>query len=386
MTHMSGGGCATNGDVFFTATTGTIMTKVSDYQTPYSHKSEAASPGFYQVQLLQWAIDAKLSATERTGVAQFTFPAYVGQEGIESINTIHYVPAKKVDYDSVASTLEYSLAYASLNRLAIALGKDDEAKRMYDRALYYRSVFDPDQKFFRQRNSDGSWVPDFNPAQDGHGFVEGTSWHYFSFAPAVFAWMVQTMGKDKFNERMTEFFDYPSPGWYGQYYDPENETDLQAPFAFNFSGQPWKSQQVVRRVLSENYLDDPGGIPGNDDCGAMSSWAVLSMMGIYSVDPPSLAYELVSPIFPSITIHLQPPYSGKSFTIKTTPNPAMTPYVQRVSLNGRSHSQNWISFHNISEGGTLQFTLGARPDTQWGAAPHDAPPSLSDTPATQRGK
>jgi predicted alpha-1,2-mannosidase len=677
LTHMSGGGCATEGDVFFTPTTGPIMTKVSDYQTPYSHKSETAVPGFYQVQLLQWAIDAKLSATERTGVGQFTFPAgkianilvpishtlnstesasirvvgdrriegfvenhafcnrkptykvhfvmlfdrpfstfgtwnrdqdnlgetlagkraadqtdrqqsigayaswaateqkqtitvkigisyvdvagaeknlqaeaadkdfaairsdagrawneelstievsggtarrrrifytalyhsllmpslfedadgrylgfdgkthsvetgrhiyanfsgwdiyrseipllamieparmqdmaqsvvlmyqqggwidrwpqmnvytndmvgsplsialattwldglhgfdiktawegmlkdateapppsrpFVGQEGIESINKIHYVPAKKLDYDSVASTLEYSLAYASLHHLAASLGKDIDAKLMYDRALYYRNLFDPGEKFFRQRNADGTWVPDFNPAQDGHGFVEGTGWHYLSFAPADLAWLVKAMGKETFNARMTEFFDYPLPGWYGQYYDPNNETDLQAPFVFNFSGQPWKSQKVVRRVLNENYLDDPDGVPGNDDCGAMSSWAVLTMMGIYSVDPPSLAYELVSPVFSKAIIHLQPPYPGKTFTITTSANPDATPYIQQVSLDGRGQSRNWIPFNKIAEGGTLQFTLGAHPNRHWGAAPQDAPPSLSDTP------
>lgn len=677
LTHMSGGGCATEGDVFFTPTTGPIMTKVSDYQTPYSHNSETAVPGFYHVQLLQWAIEAKLSATERTGVAQFTYPAgkaanilvpishtlnstesavvrvvgdrriegfvenhafcnrkptykvhfvmlfdrpfstfgtwnrdqdnlgetlagkrmadqtdrqqsvgayaswaateqkqtitvkigisyvdiagaeqnlraetadkdfaairseserawnrelctievsggtakrrrifytalyhsllmpslfedadgrylgfdgktrsvetgrhvyanfsgwdiyrseipllamieparmqdmaqsvvlmyqqggwidrwpqmnvytndmvgsplsialattwldglhgfdietawegmlkdateapppgrpYVGQEGIESINKIHYVPAKKLDYDSVAKTLEYSLAYASLHHLAAALGKDRDAKLMYDRALYYRNLFDPGEKFFRQRNADGIWVPDFNPAQDGHGFVEGTGWHYLSFAPADLAWLVKAMGKETFNARMTEFFDYPFPGWYGQYYDPNNETDLQAPFVFNFSGQPWKSQKVVRRVLNENYLDDPDGVPGNDDCGAMSSWAVLTMMGIYSVDPPSLAYELVSPVFSKVIIHLQPPYTGKTFTITTSANPDATSYIQQVSLDGRGQSRNWIPFNKIAEGGTLQFTLGAHPNTHWGAAPQDAPPSLSDTP------
>ena len=132
------------------------------------------------------------------------------------------------------------------------------------------------------------------------------------------AWLIKAMGRDHFNERMTEFFNYPAPGWYTQYYNPYNETDLQAPFVFNFSGQPWKAQRVVRRVLHENYIDAPDGVPGNDDCGAMSSWAVLSMMGIYeSVDPASLAYELVGPTFPKVVVHLQKPYDGKAaFTIE----------------------------------------------------------------------
>jgi putative alpha-1,2-mannosidase len=177
---------------------------------------------------------------------------------------------------------------------------------------------------------------------------------------------------------MTEFFHYPLPGWYAQYYNPYNETDLQAPFAFHFSGQPWQTQRVVRRVLDENYLDAPDGVPGNDDLGAMSSWAVLTMMGIYSVDPASQAYELVSPVFPKIVIHLQAPYPGSTFTITTSSTTAEGPYIERVELNGREHMANWISFRDMTAGGTLHFTLGASPNKQWGSTAKDAPPSLSD--------
>ena len=309
---------------------------------------------------------------------------YVGEEGVEWMNTLHYLPADKVTYGSVAMTQEYTLAYASLYRLAVALGKTNDAKRMYDSALYYRNLFNPEDDFFRPRNADGTWVPGFNPAQDSHGFVEGTGWHYRSFAPADIGWLVKTFGQEHFNASMTEFFDYPVPGWYGHYYNPYNETDLQAPFVFNFSGQPWKSQQVVRRVLKENYTDTPDGVPGNDDCGAMSSWAVLSMMGIYSVDPPSLAYELVSPVFPKVVVHLQTPYAGTAFTITTTKSPDTTPYIQNVTLDGRAHHRNWITFHDITDGGTLHFDLGATPNRQWGSAAQDAPPSLSDAPPATR--
>jgi predicted alpha-1,2-mannosidase len=303
---------------------------------------------------------------------------YLGEEGVEWLNKFHYLPADKVDYGSVAKTQEYALAYASLYRLAVALGKTADAKTLYERALYYRNLFDPQDRFFRPRNADGTWVPDFNPAQDNHGFVEGTGWHYQSFAPSDLAWLVKATGRDLFNQRMTEFFNYPLPGWYAHYYDSYNETDLQAPFVFNFSGQPWMTQRVVRRVLSENYFAAPDGIPGNDDCGAMSSWALLSMMGIYSVDPASLAYELVAPTFPKIVIHLQDPYPGKTFTIETSTNPESNPYIQDVTLNGQSHTHNWISFQNLSTGGTLHFTLSSEPNQRWGSAPEDAPPSLSD--------
>jgi predicted alpha-1,2-mannosidase len=303
---------------------------------------------------------------------------YEGEDGVDWINKLHYLPADKVTYGSVGKTLEYAVAYASLYRLAAALGKISDAKMLYERALDYRNLFDPEDKFFRRRNADGTWVPAFNPAQDNHGFVEGTGWHYMSFAPTDMSWLVKAMGRDLFNERMTEFFNYSVPGWYAQHYNSYNETDLQAPFVFNFSGEPWKTQRVVRRVLRENYFDGADGVPGNDDCGAMSSWAVLSMMGIYSVDPSSLAYELVSPTFTKIVIHLQNPYPGKIFTIEASPNPESKPYIQDVTLNGRKHTHNWISFRDISAGGTLHFTLGSEPNQAWGSATDDAPPSLSD--------
>ena len=306
--------------------------------------------------------------------------SYVGEEGIDWINKLHYLPADKVTYGSVAMTQEYTLAYAALYRLGVALGKTGDAQRMYDRALYYRNLFDPEEGFFRPRNADGTWVAGFNPAQDSHGFVEGTGWHYRSFAPADLGWLVKASGQQRFNAGMTEFFDYPVPGWYTHYFNSDNETDIQAPFVFNFSGQPWKSQQVVRRILRENYTTAPDGIPGNDDCGAMSSWAVLSMMGIYSVDPASLAYELVGPTFPKIVVHLQSPYAGKTFTITATDDSDTKPYIQHVTLKGHEHTKNWIMFRDITDGGSLQFDLGTEPNRQWGSAARDEPPSLSDAP------
>ncbi len=303
---------------------------------------------------------------------------YQGEGAIRWINQVHYVPDDKEQYGSVSQLQEDALAYASLSRLASSLGKTNDAKMLYTRALYARNLFDPQDRFFRPRNADGGWVPNFDPAQSDHGFIEGSGWHYQWFAPADMAWLVHAMGPELFNSRLTNFFNYKTPGWYGDFYNPYNETDLEAPFEFNFSGRPWESQRVVRRVLSENYLDTPDGIPGNDDCGAMSSWAVMSMMGIYSIDPASLAYELVSPVFPKITIHLQAPYAGKSFRIETTPNPQADPYIQSVELNGHTHAHNWIAFHDISSGGTMHVALGARPNTSWGSATEDAPPSLSD--------
>ncbi|HTU33921.1 MAG TPA: GH92 family glycosyl hydrolase [Candidatus Acidoferrum sp.] len=304
---------------------------------------------------------------------------YQGEEGIDWINKVHYVPNDKVKYGSVSQLQEDCIAYASLYYLAKDLGKTADARTFYERALYYRNVYNSQDGFFRPRNADGSWVAHFNPSQEEHGFIEGSGWHYQWLEPSDLAWVVRSMGKDRFNSRLDNFFDYKKPGWYGQYYNPYNETDLEAPFEFNFSGEPWRTQAVVRRVLRENYTATPDGIPGNDDCGEMSSWGVLSMMGIYTVDPASAAYELVSPVFSRVVIHLAAPYHGQTFTIEAPGASAGNAYIQSVQLNGSKLSKNWIRFRNISDGGSLRFDLGAQPNHSWGAAPQDAPPSLSET-------
>ena len=303
---------------------------------------------------------------------------YIGEEGMKWINTIHYVPNDKVKYGSVSQIQEDAIAYASLYRLAVKLGKTDDAKMLYQRALYYRNVFNPQDRFFRPRNADGQWVADFDPTQESHGFIEGSGWQYQWLAPMDMTWLIQAVGPDLFNQRLSEFFNYPKAGTSGRYYTPYNETDLEAPFEFNFSGKPWESQRTVRRALSEVYTDTPDGIPGNDDCGEMSSWAVMSMMGIYTVDPASLAYELVSPVFPKVVIHLRAPYAGKTFAIETTANPEATPYIQSAQLNGHPQQRNWITFQDMSRGGNLHFDLGSSPNHSWGSALKDIPPSLSD--------
>lgn len=304
---------------------------------------------------------------------------YQGEEGIDWINKVHYVPNDKVSYGSVSQIQEDCIAYASLYYLAKELGKIADARTFHERALYYRNVYNSQDGFFRPRNADGSWVAHFSPTQEEHGFIEGSGWHYQWLEPSDLAWVVRSMGKDRFNSRLDNFFDYTKPGWYGQYYNPYNETDLEAPFEFNFSGEPWRTQAVVRRVLRENYTAASDGIPGNDDCGEMSSWGVLSMMGIYTVDPASTAYELVSPVFSRVVIHLTAPYHGKMFTIEAPGASASNVYIQSVQLNGSKLSKNWIRFRNISDGGSLRFDLGAQPNHSWGAAPQDAPPSLSGT-------
>jgi predicted alpha-1,2-mannosidase len=302
---------------------------------------------------------------------------YQGEQGIRWINRLHYVPNDKVRYGSVSQIQEDAIAYASLYDLARALHLPAAARVLYQRALYYRNVFDPAGHFFRPRDSDGKWTPHFDPSREGHGFIEGSGWHYQWLAPADLAWLIHAVGPARFNRRLEHFFAYKAPVWSGQYYNPYNETDLEAPFEFDFSGRPWRTQAVVRRILRQNYGTTPDGVPGNDDCGEMSSWAVMSMMGMYSVDPASTAYELASPVFRRVVIHLHAPYTGRSFVITAPGASRRNAYIQAVRLNGKTVGQDWLPFAAIRRGGRLRVTLGPEPDRSWAAAPKDAPPSLS---------
>ena len=303
---------------------------------------------------------------------------YSGESAMEWINRVHYVPNETVKHGSVSEIQEDSIAYASLYHLAADLRKTEAARQLYQRALYYRNVFNPANRFFQPRNEDGTWVEPFSPMESNHAFLEGSGWHYQWMAPWDLSWLIHAVGTDQFTDRLDTFFSYKQPAWAAQYYNPYNETDLEAPFEYNFLGQPWKAQHAVRRILAETYTESPDGVPGNDDCGEMSSWAVMSMMGIYSVDPASLAYELVSPVFSEVTVHLHAPYSGRTLTIETSPHPDSTPYIQSVELNAHTYSRNWISFNDLTRGGTLRFQLGVAPEKAWGSAPADIPASLSD--------
>ncbi len=302
---------------------------------------------------------------------------YGGESNINWINKIHFDPNNHEGYGSVSQIQEDCVAYASMHYLARALDKPRAAALFKARALYFRNVFDPKDGFFRPRNSNLSWVQPFNPSQQWHGFIEGSGWHYQWLAPQDMAWLVHAVGTARFNRRLETFFSYRQPGWFGKFYNPYNETDLEAPFDFNFSGKPWRTQWAVRKVLRQNYTLSSNGVPGNDDCGEMSSWAVMAMMGIYSVDPASGAYEICSPVFHKVTLHLQSPYSGGKFVVTGSARPIENPYIEGVKLNGSRLNRCWIPVSAITHGGRLDFHLGATPNRTWATAPADRPPSLT---------
>jgi predicted alpha-1,2-mannosidase len=303
---------------------------------------------------------------------------YQGEANVQWMDKVGYIPDDKEGYGAVSQTEEDCYAYAALASVAASLGKTDDAALLHKRALNYRNVFDPETKFLRPRKADGTWVTPFDPASDQH-YVEGTAWHYRWLATQDMHGLIGLFGgDDAFNTQLDAFFAYPHPEWVGQYYNPYNETDLEAPFLYDYSGAPWKSQAQVRKLIGEVYKTTPDGIPGNDDCGTMSAWLVFAAMGFYPTDPARPAFELVSPLFPKVTLHLSAPYSGKTFTVSAPAASDANQYIQSVQLGRQSLNHPWFTQKDIAQGGQMTVTLGPAPNKTWGAAPNQRPPSLSD--------
>jgi predicted alpha-1,2-mannosidase len=249
--------------------------------------------------------------------------------------------------------------------LADAFGKHDDAAKMRARALNYKNLFNPATGFMQPRASDGTWQTPFTPTQQD-GYVEGTAWEYLWLAPQDVSGLIGLLGGDEaFNTKLDEFFN-------DNHYDPYNEPDLQAPFLYDYSGAPWKSQDRVRKVLAEVYKTTPNGIPGNDDCGTMSSWFIFSSMGFYPVDPGVPTFEMVSPIWNRVTIHLPAPHPGREFVVESQGGG----YVQSAALNGVNLPGPCFQESALLKGGRLKILQSSEPNKTWGAAPGDRPPSI----------
>jgi predicted alpha-1,2-mannosidase len=190
-------------------------------------------------------------------------------------------------------------------------------------------------------------------------------------------------GREKFNAKLDEFFHTPyhphgicrdCTGMVGQYVQG-NQPDQQSAYYYDWSGQPWKTQEIVRQILKQLYGSDRYGLafPGMDDQGSTSSWYVLSAMGFYTVDPATANYAIGSPVFDQVTIHLG---NGKDFVIVAGHNSEKNIYIQSATLNGKPLNRPWFAHADMANGGKLEFIMGPAPNRSWGSAPDAAPPSM----------
>ncbi len=226
-----------------------------------------------------------------------------------------YVPLRDKYDNSVSHALEYYVADFALSELAAALGKKREAEMLKKRSMGYRNYYCSDFGTLRPKLPDGSFLTPFNPLQGKNfesvpGFHEGTAWNYTFYVPHDVYGLAKLMGgKKQFVEKLQKVFDE-------NLYDPTNEPNIAYPYLFSyFGGEAWRTQKEVARLLEKHYKNAPDGLPGNDDTGTMSAWAIFSMMGFYPDCPGSAYYTVTSPVFDKITIHLRPEYCMSSLLI-----------------------------------------------------------------------
>jgi predicted alpha-1,2-mannosidase len=162
-------------------------------------------------------------------------------------------------------------------------------------------------------------------------------------------------------------------GLIGQYAHG-NEPSHHVAYLYAYAGAPWKTQARVRQVLTTLYAAAPDGLAGNEDCGQMSAWYVMSALGFYPVDPVSAVYVLGSPLFDKATIEVG---EGRTFTVEAPGNGPDAPYIQSAVLNGRPHTRSWLAHADIMRGGHLVLQMGKTPNPAFGHALADRPPSFT---------
>jgi predicted alpha-1,2-mannosidase len=292
-------------------------------------------------------------------------------EGIGDYMDKGYIPAENSTV-SVSNTLEYAYDDWCIAQLANKLGREDVYQQFMKRSGNWKNVFDPSIGFMRPKLADGTFKKDFDVlSTHGQGFIEGNTWNYSFFVPHDPAAMVEAMGgKKKVASRLDslftmhlpdEFFaeteDITREGIIGGYVHG-NEPAHHVAYLYNWVDQPWKTQERVRNILKMQYKPTPDGLGGNDDCGQMSAWYMFSAMGFYPVSPGSDQYALGSPAIKSAVLSLE---NGKTFSVVAKNQSDKNVYVAKVLLNGKALDRRYITHADITNGGTLEFTMTSKP-------------------------
>lgn len=292
-------------------------------------------------------------------------------EGIGFYSDLGFIPAEKSGI-SVSNTLEYAYDDWCIAQLAKKLNNKVVYEEFSKRSSNWKNNFNPINGFMQPKMSDGTFKRDFDPmSTHGQGFIEGNSWNYSFFVPHDPNELIKLMGGEKrFVTRLDSLFSMNLPdaffaeteditreGIIGGYVHG-NEPAHHVAYLYNWTKQPWKTQFQVRKIMNMQYKPTPDGLGGNDDCGQMSAWYILSSLGFYPVAPGSEEYALGSPLVNKAEIHLE---NGKTFTVEVINQSSENVYVQKALLNGKTIDKPFISHSDITNGATLTFVMGKKP-------------------------
>ena len=314
-----------------------------------------------------------------------------GRAGWKEYWQLGFVPYPE-SMGSTAQTLEYAYDDFCAWQLARMTG-NKFYEEIFARVMYnYRNVFDAETGFMRGRHKDGSWLAPFDPVEWGGPYCEGNAWHYNWSVFHDVQGLINLYGSDEaFTQKIDSVFTLPNtvrPGTYGGMIHEMKEMQLAGMgqyahgnqpiqhmiYLYSYAGQPWKTQYWSRQITSRLYNSSERGFPGDEDQGGMSSWYVLSALGIYSVCPGTDQYVLGSPVFGKATITTE---EGRQFVIEAENNAPDHVYIQSATLNGESLDRNWITYDEITRGGVLHLVMGPEPNLERGTSKQAAPFSLS---------
>jgi predicted alpha-1,2-mannosidase len=271
------------------------------------------------------------------------------------------------EHESVSKTLEYAYDDWCIGQFAKAIGKSDIAAIYFKRAQAYKNILDVKTGFMRPRKN-GNWLSPFDAREVNNNFTEANSWQYsFYFPHDVNGYLELMGGREKLAQKLDALFSEPQQttgrdqaditGLIGQYAHG-NEPSHHIAYLYNFTGKAYKTQEKIHQIINEMYHNAPDGLEGNEDCGQMSAWYVLSSLGFYPVTPGTPDYIIGTPSFDKAVIHLE---NGKQFTIAANNLSAKNFYVQSATLNNSNYKKSYLSYFDITKGGALQFLMGNIP-------------------------
>ncbi len=298
-----------------------------------------------------------------------------GRRALSSYINYGYVPLEDEVLESfhkgeqVSRTLEYAFDDFALSQIATQKGDTLNARLLKKRALNYKNVYSVNDSCVRGRFSDGTFTEDFDKFIRKPYITEGTPYQYTWYVPQDINGLINLMGgEDGFNANLDRFH-IAKQYWHG------NEPGHQIPFLYNYSGQPWKTQELVTQIMKTEYSNSVGGLSGNDDAGQMSAWYVFAALGFYPVTPSVAEYVISGPHFDKITLALG---NGKELIINAKGASSGSNYIQRMSFNGVEYGKSYLNHFSIMKGGILHFEMGKEPNKLWGIGKESRPFSISN--------
>jgi predicted alpha-1,2-mannosidase len=357
---------------------------------PLQGKETQCMSGYHSAGVIAEAIQKQFSGIDIAGAyAVMKKQTMVSDyQGLPLYRKYGYIPCD-LESESIGKGMDYAYNDWAVAHVASAAGAEQEATAFRERALNYRNFYDKEVGFIRPRLANGEWAEPFSPVEMGHSkkwrdYTESNPWQATFAVQHDPQGLANLMGgREKLKEKLDSIFNTSSEqppdapddiaGLVGQYAHG-NEPSHHIAYLYMYAGAPHATQERVRQLMDAMYKNEPDGLQGNEDCGQMSAWYVMSAMGFYAVDPVSANYVFGAPLFDKVTLHLQ---KGNTLTLQTLRNSPADKYIGSLSFNGKGASKLWFKHSDIAKGGTLILRMSSAPNLRLGVSPSDAPPSMT---------